>query len=267
MIDRSLVLWGDQYPGPFVASVLQQAPGSGSSRPFQLMSLGASGLTASSLTELLACDTWGQIVVASDLGSVGLSAVLDRIDGCRWVIVSGMESTPGPASELRRSRSELALLRGATVFETSLVFGRGVDNTISALTRALSRWPLPVCSVDDARLVQPVHIDDVLSAIAAHGRCPSAGCFAVAGDEAVPIREVLESLREMLGLRLAPVSLSRRWLDLTRAGRVIGRSAIREVSAFDQATPINITRTAATFGWWPLPLAHRLEQALLEAVA
>ena len=259
-----LVIWAAPYPGPAIASWFDRERESSSLPLFG----GASGqipqLASADLDKLLATHDVNQVVLAGALGTDDLDWVLERVDGCRWLIVSSDDDTRASNVELRRSRQELALLRGATVFETSLVFGRGGDRTISPLTRALRRWRVPLRWDDAGRILQPVHIDDLLAAIVAHGHDPVSGCFPIAGDEALPAQELMQMLAEILGLRLRPISLPSGALDVSPVGRALARMSIRAGSEW---RPVDLTSMREVFDWCPRPLAHRLEQAVREAVA
>jgi nucleoside-diphosphate-sugar epimerase len=122
---------------------------------------------------------------------------------------------------------------------------------------------MPVRVEHPDRLVQPLHVDDLVALVGLHLRRPASGCFEIAGPEVVPVAELLQSDVEIVGVSpighvVAPFT------------RVLGGRAPRSRAAIDCCAghvPIDTQRARAQFGWSPLALGIRVEQAVREALA
>lgn len=263
MTRRRIVISTGAYPGPAIVASLRDEPGlsslSFSGGPCEPVSPGTR------LDKLLSGQDVNQVVVVGELGTGDLEWVLERIDGSLWLIVSVLHDTHGASAAVRQVRQEVALFRGATVFETPFVFGRGDDRTISPFTRALQRWRVLLCRSGDSRVFQPLHLDDLVAAIAAHGRDPVPGSFPIAGDESLPAQELTEMLAEIVGVRLPPVVLPSRALDASPVGKVFARLPIGAHLSWPPTGEVEINSSCEAFDWHPQPLPHRLEQAVREA--
>jgi hypothetical protein len=100
------------------------------------------------------------------------------------------------------------------VLQPSLVFGaQGSSTGLFALLATLPLTPLPASG---EQLVQPVHVDDLALAVAllAERSQPSRQRMAVAGPQAISLRQYLALLRVGMGLRPAPaIAVPRRVID------------------------------------------------------
>ena len=112
-------------------------------------------------------------------------------------------------------------------------------------------------------LVQPLHVDDLVALVGLHLRRPSSGCFEIAGPEAVPVAELCQSIVEILGVRpIGHVSLHSRG-----ARRALGTRSRAVIDWRDGHAPVDTHPARAQFGWSPLALGIRVEQAVHEALA
>ncbi|XQM38792.1 NAD(P)-binding domain-containing protein [Cupriavidus sp. H19C3] len=183
----------------------------------------------------------------------------------------------------KRAADEALLARrlDAVVVQPSLVYGE--DGASSALFRVLASMPCVALPRGGVDAVQPVHVDDVVAAIAALLRAPpgrySGRRLVLAGPEPLPLRAYLAQLRAgmrvpgrlyvlPLGTRLArimagvagrlPGSLvSRDAFDMLAQGNTAPDNAVskllrrppRAPADFVAPAHADMLRTAAVLGW------------------
>lgn len=120
-------------------------------------------------------------------------------------------------SRLSRRCDELGLMW--TVLRPTLLWGAGMDRSLSPMARRAMRWhwmPQPAAR----GLRQPVHVDDVAAAVWACLSCDAAAgqCIAIGGGERLPASEMFARVRHSLPSRTlllplpAQVSRAARWL-------------------------------------------------------
>ncbi len=224
--------------------------------------------TAADLRRLLAEHPFDQVVFLPHLAGSGVDALLDLVDGPRWLVFSSAQlasAVPAPGTETALQREKDALSRGATVIRPTMVFGRGGDPSITRVIRFLHRWHVALQIGDGNQQVQPVHADDLALLAASHALHPVEGLYGAGGAEVVTMREVVDMIREVVGARLPPLRVRSSWL---RRVAPMGIAGLRldQVLRLDEDKTIDISNTRATFGWDPLPLGQRVEQAVLEAL-
>ncbi|MBK9180738.1 MAG: NAD-dependent epimerase/dehydratase family protein [Acidimicrobiales bacterium] len=220
------------------------------------------------LDGLLATTAFDQVVMTPQLTSSDVDWMVDRIDGSRWVVFSSAQLTaraPAPNARVALAREQVALARGAAVLRPTMVFGRGRDHNVSRLARAIRRWRIVPTVGGGAQLVQPVHVEDVASLVVRHREAPSGGLFPVGGDEALPVRELIGMIGELLGVRYAVLDVPGAALHLMAVvGPLTGlrRDQVRRLVEDKMA---DVAITIETFEWQPRPLPLMLEQAVAEA--
>lgn len=224
--------------------------------------------TAQDLRTLLADHPFDQVVFTPQLAGDGVDALLSLVDGPRWLVFSSAQLTsavPAPGTEPALAREQEALDRGATVVRPTMVFGRGGDPSLSRVTRFLARWHVAVQIGDGDQLVQPVHVDDLGQLAAAHASAQVGGLFGAGGADVATMREVVDMIRELVGVPIPPLRVRSSWL---RRVAPLGIGGLRpdQVLRLDEDKTIDISATRDTFGWEPLPLGQRIEQAVLEAL-
>lgn len=268
MNGRSLVIGANGYVGSALMDLL---PGAGLGVTGTSRRPGAHELVAngSDLDRLLAREHFDQIVVTAQLTGTGVDWLIDRVDGPRWVVLSSAQlysRFPAPGTEFALAREETALARGATVFRPTMIFGRGGDTNISRMVRAQRRWRIAIQVGDGAQQVQPLHVDDLAALVTQHGQQPAAGLFDVGGPDAIPTSELVEMVKDLLGLRLPSLQVPPAMLSVASRFRVPGLRP-DQLQRLAEDKTVDITATCATFDWTPEPLAHRLEQAVWEVQA
>jgi nucleoside-diphosphate-sugar epimerase len=146
---------------------------------------------------------------------------------------------------------------GCTVLRPTLVYGAGVDRSLTPLARHALRWRV-FPRVPGARgLRQPVHADDLAGACAQLllRHAGVARIHALGGGERLGFDAMLERVRQSLPVRClplpVPLPLVRALAGLARAGGIAAGTAavarLREDLVADDAP------ARAEFGWDPRP--------------
>lgn len=104
-----------------------------------------------------------------------------------------------------------------TVLRPTLVYGAGLDQSLSPIARRAMRlrlFPLPLAN----GLRQPVHADDIAQAVLAALECPAAAgkILSIGGGERLPYRQMFSRVRHSLSRSTVPLPLPA-WL--LRLGR------------------------------------------------
>lgn len=109
-----------------------------------------------------------------------------------------------------------------TVLRPTLVYGAGLDQSLSPIARRAMRlrlFPLPLAN----GLRQPVHADDIAQAVLAALECPAAAgkILPIGGGEQLPYRQMFARVRHSLSRTTVPLPLPAWLLHLGR--RVVPR--------------------------------------------
>lgn len=222
------------------------------------------------LDAILARSVPDQVVVVGQLTNPNIDWVIERVDGERWVLLSSQQVSSqfaAPGTEVALAREEFLLARGACVLRPTMVYGKGQDANVTRLIRFMLRWRLPVVPGSGEQLVQPLHVDDLAELISRHEGAPRGGLYPVGGDEALPVRELVATLADILGIHLAPLELPAPAIRLlTNVAPLFGLRR-DQILRMLESKAADSTVTTAHFGWVPMPLGLRLEQAVGETYA
>jgi nucleoside-diphosphate-sugar epimerase len=208
-----------------------------------------------------------QIVVLGQLTGPDIDWVLERIDGSRWLVMSSqqvMSSVPAPGTAVALAREELALAKGACVLRPTMIFGRCRDLNITRLIAMMERWRVPFVPGSGDQMVQPLHVDDLCALVACHHLQTRGGLFAVGGAEALPLRELVGTLAELLGLRVPVVEVPRRAIDLSARFAPVLRLRPDQFKRLYEPRLADNGPVREAFNWNPEPLGLRLEQAVFD---
>lgn len=220
------------------------------------------------LDRLLAKESFDQVVLTAQLTGEDIDWLLDRVDGPRWVVMSSAQlgaTVSAPGLELARVREEVALARGALVLRPTMVFGHGGDKNVTALVRFIRRYRTVVQIGTGEQLVQPLHVDDLAQLVYCHCQSPSAGLFAVAGAEALTVRELNQSIVELLGIRTLDVRIPMRALEATASFARLAGLRADQVRRLVEDKTVDTRPVRRQFSWEPAPVGIRLEQAVRES--
>jgi nucleoside-diphosphate-sugar epimerase len=141
------------------------------------------------------------------------------------------------ASRLRAAETRLIATcasRGMpwTLFRPTLVYGIGMDQSITPIVRAAIRrrvFPIPAAR----GLRQPVHADDIAAAfVAALGNARARGkTFAIGGGERLNVAEMFRRARRSAGVATLPAPVPRMALALAAACRPDLRGALERLDS------------------------------------
>lgn len=162
-------------------------------------------------------------------------------------------------AEAETSLAAAALARGAaaTVLRASLIYGAGLDRSLTPIVRFARRWRV-FPRVPGARgLRQPVHADDLAEACAAIAGSESLTrpAYDVGGGERLAFDAMLARVRASLAFATLPLPLP---LTLVRTGSGIARRtrafAAASAAALERMAEdlvVDHSAAAADFGWSP----------------
>jgi uncharacterized protein YbjT (DUF2867 family) len=157
-------------------------------------------------------------------------AALDQAGVPRGVFVSSagvytrLVSPGADAKRVGEARLRAAALE-ATILRPSMIYGRPGDRNLERLLRWLARVPVVPLPGGGRVLQQPVHVDDLVSAIVASLERPAArrSEYDVGGPEALSLRALIEQSAQALGRRVVLIPLPIRPVHgLVRALRRMG---------------------------------------------
>jgi nucleoside-diphosphate-sugar epimerase len=157
-----------------------------------------------------------------------------------------------------RTLATAAQARGstATILRASLVWGAGLDRSLTPIVALAQRWRVFPLAPGARGLRQPVHADDLAAACAALAAMPTAaGAYDVGGGERLPFSAMLERVRASLPFATLPIPIP---ITLARAGVGIARRlpafGAASTSALDRLGAdliVDDAAAAADFGWNP----------------
>ncbi|MCP3934099.1 MAG: hypothetical protein GY708_01870 [Actinomycetia bacterium] len=226
---------------------------------------------AAALDNLLADQEFDQIVSLPQLTRSDVDWIVDRVDGSRWLVFSSSQlrsGTRAPGVEAALAREELVVSRGGVVLAPTMIFGRGGDANLSRIIRQMNRTRTRFQVGDGSQLVQPVHVDDVVSLVHAHRSSDvTAGVYPVGGAEAIPAAELMLMIAELLGVRLPPIPVPTGALRMFARFAPVAGLRPDQIDRLVEDKTVDDMITRVVFGWEPVPLAHRVEQAVGEVLA
>lgn len=164
------------------------------------------------------------------------------------------------AERLQQAEAALAATADArrcawTVFRPTLVYGAGVDRSLSPIARFAHRWRVFPLIQGARGLRQPVHADDLAAAcIAISVRTETISkIYPLGGAERLAFSAMLARVRASLGMATLPVPIPlpavRALLGIAKiAGAQASRAAVERLQVDLVADP---ACAAADFGWAP----------------
>lgn len=170
--------------------------------------------------------------------------------------------SPG-ADAKRTGESQLrAAALEATILRPSMIYGRPGDRNLERLLRWLVRVPVVPLPGGGRVLQQPVHVDDLVSAIVASLERSAArrSEYDVGGPEALSLRALIEQSAQALGRRAVLIPLPLRPVHgLVRALRRMGLPApIRpeQLLRLEESKAVDITPARRDLGFSPRSFAE-----------
>lgn len=175
-----------------------------------------------------------------------------------FVSTTALFTTLNPPSKAVRAEAERTIQESQlrwTIIRPTMIYGYRGDRNIARLLGALRRFPVMPLPGGGRRLQQPVHVDDLASAITAALARPSTSgqAYDVAGPEPLTFRQLVRESGEAVGRRpvLLPVPLRPTVAAVNLYERVSKRPRVRaeqlERLSEDKAFDIEPARTALTY--------------------
>ncbi|HEY0181025.1 MAG TPA: NAD-dependent epimerase/dehydratase family protein [Dokdonella sp.] len=185
------------------------------------------------------------------LGSTSVETKRDSVDAAERALAMRL-------ADAERTLAAAADARGSawTVFRPTLIYGAGVDRSLTPLARAALRWRVFPRPIGARGLRQPVHADDLAAAcVAALASARSAGrIYALGGGERLTFAAMLERVRRSLPRRALPVPLPvAAARALAHALRALGVD-VAHAAALDRLgrdLVVDDAAARADFGWSP----------------
>ncbi|MGN6521193.1 MAG: NAD-dependent epimerase/dehydratase family protein, partial [Dokdonella sp.] len=179
------------------------------------------------------------------------------------------------AARLRAAEQALASAaeargRAWTVLRPTLIYGAGVDRSLTPLARRAKQWRVFPRVTGARGLRQPVHADDLAAACvaaAAQARC-AGRAYGLGGGERLPFATMLERVRASLPFRTVPMPVPLPLLrTLLASARAAGRSGLSPalVDRLQADLVADTSDAHADFGF--SPRAFRPDAACWEAAA
>jgi nucleoside-diphosphate-sugar epimerase len=179
------------------------------------------------------------------LGSMSIHSKRDSMDAAERAV----------AERLRAAEQELAaaaVRRGAawTVLRPTLIYGAGVDRSLTPIARAAMRWRVFPRLPGARGLRQPVHAQDLATACLAVLDRPACSdrAYALGGGERLAFDTMLERVRASLPVRCLPLPLP---LAAARAMARLGRIPAAAVERLERDLVADDAEARADFGWAP----------------
>ena len=172
------------------------------------------------------------------------------------LVSPGADAKRAGEARLRASALE------ATILRPSMIYGRPGDRNLERLLRWLARVPVVPLPGGGRVLQQPVHVDDLVSAIVASLERPAArrSEYDVGGPEALSLRALIEQSAQALGRRAVLIPLPLRPVHgLVRALRRMGLPApIRpeQLLRLEESKAVDITPARRDLGFSPRSFAE-----------
>lgn len=165
------------------------------------------------------------------------------------------------ASEQRLARRCEALGAPWTVLRPTLIFGAGMDRSLTPLAQAARRYRVFPCLPGASGLRQPVHADDVAAACLAALGGGAGQVFELGGGERLSYAQMLQRVRAGLDRRTIPlplpISLLRLFARIGGRGRGMVQRLTQDLVADNAAAEAAIGYRPRTFRpgadcWGPL---------------
>jgi len=162
--------------------------------------------------------------------------------------LAAAERTLATAAEARGST--------ATILRASLVWGAGLDRSLTPIVALAQRWRVFPLAPGARGLRQPVHADDLAAACAALATMPSAaGVYDVGGGERLPFSAMLARVRASLPFATLPlpipITLARAGVGIARRLPAFGAASTSALDRLRDDLVVDHAAAVADFGWNP----------------
>lgn len=158
------------------------------------------------------------------------SALEAKINRALFVSTTAIFTSLNASSKATRKAAEEAIINSHlawTILRPTMIYGTPKDRNMWRLLQLLRRSPLIPIPGSGDRLQQPVHVDDVATAIvsAAERDHASHRAYSVAGPTAMTFRQVIGEAAQAVGRQARPIALPA--APVIKAVRVYERLSVR----------------------------------------
>jgi len=157
-----------------------------------------------------------------------------------------------------RTLAAAAEARGsiATILRASLVWGAGLDRSLTPIAAFAQRWHVFPLAPGARGLRQPVHADDLAGACAAlAGMAATGGAYDVGGGERLTFSAMLSRVRASLPFATLPlpipIALARAGIGLARRLPAFGAASASALDRLGEDLVVDDAAAVADFGWNP----------------
>jgi uncharacterized protein YbjT (DUF2867 family) len=199
--------------------------------------------------------------------AVALTPALERARVARGVFVSsaGVHTRLVSPGADRKRAGEAAIRASSiayTLLRPSMIYGTPADRNIVRLLRWLRAFPVLPVPGGGATPQQPVHVDDLVSAIVAALDRPESARreYDVGGPEAVPLRELIrlcgDALERKVYLVPLPVAPAHRVVAWLRRAHLPVPVSPEQILRLNESKAVDIGPARRDLGFDPRPLAE-----------
>lgn len=183
------------------------------------------------------------------------------------VLVKAESGDPGERRQIETLIRAEACLEAAcaeagvslTLLRPTLIYGVGLDASLTPLARLISRWRFMVLSGPGRGRRQPVHAGDLAEAVLAALERPAAGTriYTLGGGSTITYRQMVEALFRAQGLKpriiTLPAVACRAAIRLLRLFRPYRQLSPALVSRLERDLVFDDGAARAELGWRPRP--------------
>jgi nucleoside-diphosphate-sugar epimerase len=174
------------------------------------------------------------------------------------------------AARLVRAEELLAAAADArgctsTVLRASLIYGAGLDKSLTPFVRFAQRWRVFPLLLGARGLRQPVHADDLAGACIAASAAPTlaARMYEVGGGERIRFDAMLARVRSSLPFGTIPMpvpyALARACAGFAQRSQTFAAASPAALQRMNDDLVVDNTATASDFGWSPRDFRPRAE--------
>lgn len=179
-----------------------------------------------------------RIVAIGSLSAITKEQSVDPLERELSLRLRRAESVLAASADARGSRS--------TLLRASLIYGAGLDRSLTPIVRFAKRWRVFPTLIGAGGLRQPVHADDLAGAcVAVAANAAAAGSYDVGGGERLAFGEMLARVRDSLAVATVPLPVPR------MLARALGAASAAALQRIDENLVVDHAAAIDDFGWSP----------------
>lgn len=202
-------------------------------------------------------DTRARMVAIGSLSAETKERSLDPEERELAARLTDAEHTLAAAADARDCAS--------TVLRASLIYGAGLDRSLTPIVRFASRWRVFPTVIGAHGLRQPVHADDLADACmtAAAESSLARRVYDVGGGERIPFDTMLARVRASLAVATIPLpvpfALARACAGVARRTRTFSAASAAAMERLNEDLTVDHAAAMADLGWSPRDFRPRAE--------